>query len=402
MTNLLLTATTLLVWLALAATGKKYYSYRSHAIFIDNFLLYSHTAADRQTLIDAAIREAQQQASLQSSRTSSNPAAHALAAFKTAAPRLIEQGNARLLFEDMVRRAEKKILASEQAAVQASDTEARAEILAQELLHTPGSVLSEEETAKIYEESRCADFLTEPDVDCSDPAVRRYRTANGVCNNLMNPLYGSAERVLRRLAPPRYEDGVAQLRGTMQSMNVSVLPHEPFRPPYPSARIVSEGIVRDRPEEEEQFSHILMQWGQWMDHDLDEVPAFDGNGCPPGCTIVTDRCVPVPVPSDDDNFATSFGSPTAGPVCHPFARSLPACDDSPPAQLGPREQINALTSWIDGSQVYGSRQNLQDRLRYGRTAFLRTGDPIPSESQSIIKSKNSFMYIHAYIYINPS
>ena len=174
----------------------------------------------------------------------------------------------------------------------------------------------------------------------------------------------------------------------MQSMNVSVLPHDPFRPPYPSARIVSEGIVRDRPEEEELFSHILMQWGQWMDHDLDEVPAFDANGCPPGCTIETDRCVPVPVPSDDDTFATTFGDPTAGPVCHPFAHSIPACDSSPPGQLDARhvQQINAITSWIDGSQVYGSSQELQDRLRDGHTAFLRAGDPIPSKSN----------YVHTY------
>ena len=277
-----------------------------------------------------------------------------------------------------MRRAEKKILKFQQAAVQASDTEARAEFLAKELLHTPGSVLSEEETAQIYQESNCENLRTEPDVDCSDPTVRRYRTANGVCNNLENPLFGSAERKFRRFIPPRYEDGVAQLRGTMQSMNVSFLPHDPFRPPYPSARIVSEGIVRDRPEEDEQFSHILMQWGQWIDHDLDEAPAFDANGCPAGCTIETDKCVPIPIPSDD-NFSTVFGDPSAGPVCHPFARSIPACDDSPPGQLSPREQINALTSWIDASQVYGSSQELQDRLRDGRTGFMRTGDPIPSE-----------------------
>ena len=336
-------------------------------------------AAYRRDQIDAAIREAKQ-AALQGSRTSSTRAAHALAAFKIAAPRLIEQGNARLLFEDMVRRAEKKILKSRQAAVQASDTEARAEILAKELLHTPGSILTEEETATLYQESGCQEFAPEAEVDCSDPTMRRYRTANGVCNNLDNSLFGSAEMKFRRIISARYEDGVAQLRGTMQSMNVSVLPHNPFRPPYPSARLVSQGIVRDRPVEESQFSHILMQWGQWLDHDLDEAPQFDASTCPSGCTIETDKCVPIPIASDDD-FSTVFGDPTAGPVCHPFARSVPACDSSPPGQVDPREQINALTSWIDGSQVYGSSQEVQDRLRDGKTAFMRTGDPIPSTLQ---------------------
>ena len=146
--------------------------------------------------------------------------------------------------------------------------------------------------------------------------------------------------------------------------------------------------MQDRPEEESQFSHILMQWGQWLDHDLDEAPQFDVSMCPPGCTIETDRCVPIPIASDDD-FSTVFGDPTAGPVCQPFARSLPACDSSPTGQMGPREQLNALTSWIDGSQVYGSNQALQSRLRNGSTAFMRTGDPIPSTLQKV------YLLIHA-------
>ena len=341
------------------------------------FIIFAET--DRKALIDAAIREAKQQAAVQGSHASSTRAGHALAAFKTAPPHLIEQGKARVLMEDMVRRAENGILKSQAAAVQESDTEARAEILAEELLHTPGSVLTEEETAKIYQESECAEFLKEPEVDCEDPEHRRYRTANGECNNLKNPLYGSAERIFRRIIPAHYEDGIAQLRGTMQSMTQfsKILPHNPFRPPFPSARTVSEGIVRDRLDEDEGFAHILMQWGQWIDHDLDESPMF--GGCPPGCAIQTDMCVPVRVALDDPDFSTVFGNPGRGPICHPFARSIPACDDSPPAQLTPRQQINALTSFIDGSQVYGSSDELQERLRKGDTGLLRTGDPIPSK-----------------------
>ena len=353
----------------------------------------STVTADRKVLIDAAVREAKQQALLQNSHSSPNHASQSLCAFKKAAPRLMEQGNARLLFEDIVRRAEKKILNSHLAAVQASDTEARAEILAKELLHTPGSVLSEEETAQIYQESGCIHFPTEPEVDCSDPTVSGYRTANGMCNNLEEPLFGSAERKFRRILPPLYEDGIAQLRGTMQSMNVSLLPHEPFRPPYPSARLISDGIILDRPKEEPRFSHMLMQWGAWLDHDITESPAFDANDCPPGCTIETDRCVPIPIPSDDQDFGTVFGDPTIGPVCHPFARSIPACDKPPMTQLGPRQQINAITSWIDASQVYGSSQELQDRLRDGRTPFLRTGDPIPS-NYFLALTHNCLLVIH--------
>ena len=283
-----------------------------------------------------------------------------------------------------MRRAEKNILNSQlqqTAEALANYTESRAEILAKELLHAPGSVLTEEETAAIYEESGCLEFLTEPGLDCSDPAVRKYRTANGVCNNLENPLFGSAERKFRRIIPAHYEDGIAQLRGTMQSMKSysKIIPYAPFRPPYPSARTVSEGIVRDRPDEDEGFAHIIMQWGQWMDHDLDLAPELSVEDCPSGCKINTDTCVPVRIASDDPEFSTVFGNPARGPVCHPFARSVPACNSSLTGQMGPREQVNALTSWIDGSQVYGSSQALQNRLRDGTTAFLRTGDRIPRE-----------------------
>ena len=309
-----------------------------------------------------------------------------LAAFKAADPQLIEQGKARVLFEDMVRRAERKIL---QEVVQTSDAEGRAEILAKELLHTPGSVLTEEETAMIYEATGCLESLAEPGVDCSDPANRDYRTANGVCNNLENPLFGAAGREFRRILPPHYEDGIAQLRGTMQSMKSysKIVPHAPFRPPYPSARTVSENIVRDRDDEDEGFAHILMQWGQWINHDLDLAPALPGSICPPGCIIVTDTCVPIRIPSDDPDFSTVFGDPAVLPVCHPFSRSVPSCGSSPPRQMGPRQQLNALTSWIDGSQVYGSSQALQDRLRDGSTAYLRTGPPIPSKLQSVNRHK---------------
>lgn len=45
--------------------------------------------------------------------------------------------------------------------------------------------------------------------------------------------------------------------------------------------------------------------------------------------------------------------------CIPFFRSAPACDSG----RATREQINALTSFLDGSMVYGSEQHLANRLR---------------------------------------
>ena len=90
-------------------------------------------------------------------------------AFKLAYPETLAQGKARLLFEDMVHRAEKKILQSRRIANTASlekNSEAMAEELATELLHTPGSLLTKEEIAKMYEESDCIETIHAPDCSC--------------------------------------------------------------------------------------------------------------------------------------------------------------------------------------------------------------------------------------------
>ena len=298
-------------------------------------------------------------------------------AFKLAYPETLAQGKARLLYEDMVHRAEKKILASRRIVNSASlekDTEAMAEALATELLHTPGSLLTKEEIAKMYEESECAELVHTP--DCSDQSVTMFRTADGTCNNLNNPTNGAANTPFRRLILPQYEDGISAPRGWMQSTGSSLFAG-PFAPPNPSPRVVSIGVITDRPAIEDRYTHILMQWGQFMDHDLDLAPEFEN--CPAGCdTEKPLECAAFPVPLDDHNVMVTRTDPQSR-ACHAFRRSLPACEEAAPSELNSREQVNAITSFIDGSQVYHHKEDVQNNLIRDKSSGkgqLRTGLPV--------------------------
>lgn len=91
--------------------------------------------------------------------------------------------------------------------------------------------------------------------------IRRYRTFDGLCNNLCNVTRGSAQRPFSRLLPPAYQDGKHAPR-SLGSNNQ----------PLPNARNVSEIVfVSSRGNEDNatvNFTHLAMVWGQFLDHDI--------------------------------------------------------------------------------------------------------------------------------------
>ena len=329
-------------------------------------------------LIDAAIQEASAISSpthnaggaAHNVSTTDNPKGLLSTTFKRASPEALKQGKARILLEEMVYRAERKLLEDERQSMEDGDAETKAEVLAKELFHKPGSLLTNEEIAKMFRESGCEDTVEQPR-KCPTEAMNRQHNIDGTCNNLQHPLFGAATTPFRRLIPPQYEDGVCQLRGTIQSQETGLFVG-PFSPPNPSARLVSLNIIRDRPEAvENNFSHLIMQWGQFLDHDLSLASEFEieCKDC-----FVDGICVPIQVPSDDP----SFGTAGSGKVCHPFTRSVPVCDSSTPTTLSPREQLNEVTSFIDGSQIYGFSSRILQAVRDPlRTSKLKTGPNLP-------------------------
>ena len=98
---------------------------------------------------------------------------------------------------------------------------------------------------------------------------------------------------------------------------------------------------------------MVMQWGQFLDHDITLTPENDVD-CECGHEEENDdECFLIPIPRNDPFYST-LPSP---PRCLHFTRSTPFCTSTP------REQFNLITSFIDGSSIYGSDQTTADLLR---------------------------------------
>ena len=192
-------------------------------------------------------------------------------------------------------------------------------------------------------------------------AVLKYRTYDGTCNNFFFPLNGAAVTPFPRLLPAEYEDGISAPVGLGQALS-----GDARSPPWPSPRLISWKVVRNSSESAPSgITHMVMQWGQFLDHDIDLSPVFDVE-C--GCSH-TRRCIPIPVDVHDG----MFGNDTVNSgKCLSFSRSIPACQLESAASL-PRGQINQVTSFIDGSQVYGSSQELALSLRLMTGGLLKQG-----------------------------
>ncbi len=290
--------------------------------------------------------------------------------FKRPSEKVKKLGKAQLLYEDMVRRAEKKLYEMHrQSHAESQDDAAKAEELAKELFHRPGTLMTKDDIAHFWQESGCRELREVP--DCNFPTVNLFRTIDGTCNNRENPFFGASGTAFTRLTPAVYEDGISSLRGGLQARSADFFTIGPFVPPNPSARLISSTVVQKSKVDEIPFTHILMQWGQFLDHDLDLGPELEAE-CE-SCTF-TDICEPIFVADGDRAFGV--GTRQNGD-CLTFRRSIPTCDISGPGSFLPREQANDLTSFIDGSQVYGSNEIIGRAVRAFDGGLLRTGPNFP-------------------------
>lgn len=199
----------------------------------------------------------------------------------------------------------------------------------------------------------------------------KYATIDGTCNNLQHPMWGSSYSPFRRLLKPIYENGFSTPVGWNRDRR-----YHGFGKPH--ARLVTTALIRTSTiTEDPEITHMVMQWGQFLDHDLDHaLPSTSaeswegGLDCKKTCAY-SEPCFPMEVPHDDSRIKSRR--------CMDFIRSSAVCGTGDTSiffnHLHPREQLNQLTSYIDASMVYGFGRDRSFLLRELTTdlGLLRSG-----------------------------
>nr|XP_012145980.1 PREDICTED: uncharacterized protein LOC100880086 isoform X3 [Megachile rotundata] len=218
-----------------------------------------------------------------------------------------------------------------------------------------------------------------------------FRTLSGHCNNLRNPNLGKSLTTFARLLPPVYEDGVSKPRGT----SVTGVP-------LPNPRVISTVIHPDISNLHNRYTLMVMQFAQFLDHDLTMTPIHKGFAeSIPSCRscdsprTVHPECNPFPVPPGDHYYPTVNVSSGAR-MCFPSMRSLPGQQ-----HLGPREQINQNTGFLDASVVYGENscicnvlRGFNGRMNITQSPHRGAKDLLPqSPTHPECKAKSGFCFI---------
>jgi peroxidase len=184
-------------------------------------------------------------------------------------------------------------------------------------------------------------------------SVIGFRSIDGTGNNLANPEWGSTGEQLLRVAPAAYTDGISAPAGAER----------------PSAREISNAVIAHDEEatpNDRNLSAYIYVWGQFLDHDIDRTGTA--------------------LPLEPFNVAVPAGDPTfdpdgTGTQVIPLNRSVydPLTGTS---TSNPRQQINEVTSWLDGSQIYGPDAATAASLRTFEGGKLKTspGDLLPTDA----------------------
>lgn len=169
-----------------------------------------------------------------------------------------------------------------------------------------------------------------------------FRSIDGIGNNIANPTWGSINTDLLRTAPVGYTDGISSPAGASR----------------PGARVISNTVAAHPDADiknDRYLSNMVYAWGQFIDHDMD-------------LTTTTHDSFNVAIPTGDAQFDPN----STGTQVIPLNRST--YDSSTGTSVSnPRQQVNSITSYLDGSMVYGSDATRAAALRTFVGGQLKAG-----------------------------
>ncbi|ODN04056.1 Peroxidasin [Orchesella cincta] len=154
----------------------------------------------------------------------------------------------------------------------------------------------------------------------------------------------------------------------------------------PSARSVSLAIHKDSDRPHAHLMALTAVWGEFISHDVVHTPQTAGyDGTPIKCCGVTFEnfhpdCFPIRIADNDPYYGKTKE------ICQEYVRSSVAPRIG--CTLGPREQINQASSFLDASQIYGTTRKRVEELRLFQGGLLRTqagagGELLPSDGSSM-------------------
>lgn len=184
-------------------------------------------------------------------------------------------------------------------------------------------------------------------------AAAENRTIDGSNNNSAQTDWGAAHiQLMRGSSGAHYSDGISSPGGASRA-NAREISNKLFAQNAPAYNSLG-------------LSDFVWQWGQFIDHDID----------------LTDAHKPV------ESF--NINVPAGDPYFDPFntgsqiiGLNRSAYDTSTGTSTSnPRQQINEITAWLDGSVVYGSDTTRSEWLRTKSDGLLKTtasihGDLMP-------------------------
>ncbi|OWF49432.1 peroxidasin-like [Mizuhopecten yessoensis] len=191
-----------------------------------------------------------------------------------------------------------------------------------------------------------------------------YRPIDGSCNNVDHYDWGKSITARSRfISKPAYSDQHG-LTSPRKAKNGNELP---------SARSVSIAFARYTQDLEntpldDLRTVALTGWGQYLDHEITDTALSSGYGgaviecCPLSKEERAKRpqCIDIAIPEDDPKFTNDS--------CMECVRSAGTLTDF--RVPGPRQQINDITAFIDGSSSYGSEDERADELKDKTTGKL--------------------------------